>query len=91
MPYRKVAHLSLFYIIVDKEYRRKGIGTSLIKNLKNLAQKYFRLEGIHGEIYAGSPIIPLLEKENFTPIFTQEKFVKIGEKYLSRTVYEHIF
>jgi GNAT superfamily N-acetyltransferase len=91
MPYQKVCHNSFFYMIVGKEYRRKKIGTSLLKNLKNLGHKYFNLEGIHAEIFSHCPIIPLLEKQGFTPIFTQEKFVKIEKKYLSRTLYECLF
>src|SRR6185295_18423587 len=33
MPYRKVAHHCLIKLIVDPNYRRRGIGTSLLKNL----------------------------------------------------------
>lgn len=91
MPYRKVAHLCLFYMIVDKKHRRKGIGTSLLNNLGNLAHKYFSLESFHAEIYEGSPIIPLLEKLKFQKVVEQENFMKLNNKYYSRVVYEQLF
>jgi len=91
MPYRKVAHLCLFYIIVDKKFRRKGIATSLLKNLQNLASTYFSLESFHAEVFEGSPLIPLLEKEGFDCVVTQDRFVKIDNNYLSRTIYERVF
>ena len=46
MPYRKVAHHCSFYLIVDPEHRRKGIGTSMVRNLLNLAKTRFRLESM---------------------------------------------
>lgn len=91
MPYRKVAHLCLFYMIVDKKHRRKGIGTSLVKNLGNLAHKYFSLESFHAEVFEGSPIIPLLEKQNFAKVVEQPHFVKLDNKYYSRIIYEKLF
>src|SRR3990167_1597264 len=33
MPYKKVAHHCSFYLIVDPLHRRRGIGTSMIRNL----------------------------------------------------------
>ena len=33
MPYYKTAHHAMFYMVVDKPYRKKGIGTALLKNL----------------------------------------------------------
>ena len=53
MPYRKVAHQSSFYLIVDKKYRNRGIGFSLMKNLINLSKNYFYLESLQAEIYEG--------------------------------------
>src|SRR3990167_3604266 len=46
MPYKKVAHHCLFKLIVDPLHQRHGIGFSILKNLKNLAKNYFRLEMI---------------------------------------------
>ncbi|MCK4934776.1 MAG: GNAT family N-acetyltransferase [Simkaniaceae bacterium] len=89
MPYRKVAHLSMLYFIVDPKYQRKGVGHSLIKNLKHLAKSYFRLEGLHLDVYENSPALPFLEKQGFTIITKQEKFVKDNDQYLSRYILEY--
>lgn len=91
MPYRKVSHHCMFYMIVDSKWQRQGIGTSLLRNLMNLAGNYFSLESIHTEVFEGSPIIPLLEKLKFESFAKLEHFAKVDGKYLSRILYEHVF
>lgn len=88
MPYRKVAHHCLIKVIVDPKQQRKGIGTSLIKNLKHLAKTYFRLQILHVEVYEGNPLAHLLEKEGFRMFCKQERYVKEGDKYLARLLFE---
>src|SRR3990167_6517108 len=78
MPYRKVAHHCSFYLIVDPKYRKKGIGTSMVRNLLNLAKTRFRLEMVHAEIYEPSPIKSLLIQQRFEEIVRQENFVNIN-------------
>ena len=46
MPYKKVSHISMLYLIVDPKYQRKGVGSSLLKNIMHYAKK-FKLESIH--------------------------------------------
>lgn len=84
MPYRKVAHHAMFQVIVDPEYQRKGVGTSLMKNLKHLAKTVFRQELLYGEILDENPIITLLEKLEFEEFARQEKYVKEGDQYYPR-------
>ena len=91
MPYKKVAHHSSFYIIVDPEHRRKGIGTDLIRNLLHLAKTRFRLESVHTEIYEPSHLTPLLLKLNFTEFARQENFVHIDGCKRARILMEHFF
>ena len=88
MPYRKVAHHCLFKLVVDPKHQKKGIGSSLLKNLKHLAKNYFHLDLIHIEVFEGSPIIPLLEKQGFHLFAKQEGFVKESGHYLARLLYE---
>ncbi len=87
MPYQKLAHHAMFYILVDPRYRRKGIGRSMLKNLAHLAKTRFALEHIHCEVFSGSPLLFLLEKEGFTRFITQENYVKQDDKYLARTLW----
>ncbi|PIS00557.1 MAG: N-acetyltransferase [Chlamydiae bacterium CG10_big_fil_rev_8_21_14_0_10_35_9] len=91
MPYKKVAHHALFYIVVDPNKRKQGIGTSLVKNLINLSQNYFRHEFLHCEIYEGCPLQPVLEKMGFTCFANQEGFLDINGKLLNRLCYQYVF
>lgn len=88
MPYRKVAHHCLFKIIVDPKHHRKGVGHSLLKNLKHLAKNYFRLELIHIEVFEGNPLLHLLQKNDFREFARQDRYVKEGDKYYGRVLLE---
>lgn len=88
MPYRKVAHHCVFKIIVAPQWQKRGIGSSLLKNLMHLAKNYFRLEILHMEVYEGNPMISLLIKSGFQQFARQEHFVKENEKYLARLLFE---
>lgn len=88
MPYRKVAHHCLFKLVVDPKFQRKGVGSSLLKNLKHLAKNYFHLELMHIEVFEGNPFISLLQKFDFQEFARQEKFVKDSRGYHSRILYE---
>jgi putative acetyltransferase len=91
MPYRKVAHHCSFYLIVDPKHRRKGIGTSMLRNLLHLAKTRFRLESIHAEVFEPSQIAPILEKLGFGLFARQENFVHINGKGRARLLWEHFF
>ena len=91
MPYRKVSHHCSFYLIVDPKQRRKGIGTSMVRNLLHLARSRFCLESISVEIFEPNPILSLLEKNRFELFARQENFVKISGHGHARVLMEHFF
>lgn len=91
MPYRKVAHHCSFYLIVSPEHRRKGIGTSMVRNILNLAKTRFRLESVHVEIYEPSLLKNILERLDFKPFARQENFIKVGSSERPRLLLEHFF
>ena len=91
MPYRKVAHHCSFYLIVDPEYRNRGVGNSMVKNLLHLAKTRFRLESMHVEVFQGSKLIPILKKQGFKEIVRQDNFVKIEDESKARMIWEHSF
>lgn len=88
MPYKKVAHQALCKIVVDPKWQRRGIGLSLMRNLKHLAKNYFHLDQIGCEIFEGNPIRGLLEKSEFKEIFRQAGYVKEGKNYKARIYME---
>lgn len=75
MPYKKVAHHCISKMIVDPKWQRKGMGRSLLRNMKHLAKNYFHLEMLDMEIFEGNPIESLLLQEGFTKVFSQADFV----------------
>ena len=77
MPYRKVAHQCAFFLMVDPSHRRKGIGTSIVRNLLHLAKTRFRLESVYVEVYDPNPICSLLQRLDFRILARQENFVHI--------------
>jgi putative acetyltransferase len=91
MPYRKVAHHCSFYLIVDPEQRRKGIGTSMVRNLLHLAKTKFRLESVHAELFEPSPLRSVIERLGFQEFAKQDDFVKIGDCKRPRALLEHFF
>lgn len=88
MPYKKLVHHCLSYIVVDPEYQRQGIGSALVRNLKHLGKDYFKFESILCEFYEGSHIEKVLEKQGFVHMLRQEKYVKENGKYRARIVME---
>ena len=91
MPYRKVAHHCSFYLMVDPNLRRQGIGTAMIRNLLNLAKTRFRLESVHVEIYEPNPILLLLNQLEFQVFARQENFVHLNSCPRTRVLLEYFF
>jgi RimJ/RimL family protein N-acetyltransferase len=83
-PYKKLAHQCLFAIIVDQNFRGKGIGTKLLQELMTLAKERFHIELLHLEVYIGNPAIRLYERLGFQVYGTQRHFVKEDGKYLDK-------
>ena len=75
-PFKKLAHQSLFAIIVDKNHRNKGIGKKLIMELEKLAKEKFHIEMLHLEVYKENPALKLYERLGFIQYAVHEKFLK---------------
>ena len=91
MPYRKVAHHCSFYLMVAPQHRRKGIGTSMIRNLLHLAKTRFRLESVHVEVFEPSQLLSIVKKLGFQQFAHQDAYVKIGGCGRARVLLEHFF
>jgi ribosomal protein S18 acetylase RimI-like enzyme len=74
--YKKLKHQALFAIILDKNFRGKGIGSQLIEYLKKVGQENFGLEILHLEVYEGNPAQKLYERLGFKEYGRQPFFLK---------------
>ena len=88
MPYVKVSHLAMAYVIVKKEFQCKGVGFSLLKNINHLAKTKFNLQSLHVEVFGNCPLIPLAKQLGYQEVFTQQNFVELDGKLDSRTILE---
>lgn len=83
-PYQKMAHQCLLSIIVDENYRGKGVGTQLLKDLIQLAKEKFHLEILHLEVYQGNPAINLYRRFGFVEFGAQTHFIKDKGEYIGK-------
>lgn len=74
--YKKLKHQSLFAIIMDKNFRGKGIGSHLIKHLIKVGKQEFGLEILHLEVYEGNPAKKLYDRLGFQEYGRQPFFLK---------------
>ena len=88
MPYKKLAHEAMIYLIVDEDFRKKGIGSDMLKNLIHLAKNHFKLESLFVEVFEGCKIISLLEKFKFEKFAAQEKYIKDNNQYKTRIMFD---
>ena len=79
--FEKFKHTCLFVIVIEKEYRNKGIGTVLLEELIKLAKEVHNIEILHLEVYDGNPAIHLYEKAGFKKYGYQKKFIKENSSY----------
>ena len=83
--YKKLSHQALFAILVDKNYRNKGIGTALLNELFKIAKERFRLEFLHLEVYTENPAYSLYERLGFKKYGVHRKFLKeLDGKYYDK-------
>lgn len=84
--FKKFSHHALFVIIVGQEFRGKGIGTALLKDLIALAKERFKLEFLHLEVYEGNPAVSLYQKMGFIKYGYQKHFIKSEGQYLGKVL-----
>ncbi|MCH9611936.1 MAG: hypothetical protein S4CHLAM102_04130 [Chlamydiia bacterium] len=74
--FKALKHQCLFSIVLDPEFRGRGIGTQLMEELMKLAKEKFQITLLHLEVYKGNPAIGLYTKLGFKEYGVQEKFLK---------------
>jgi len=74
----KMAHQSLFVVILDEKYRGKGIGTLLLKEIVKLGLKR-GLEILHLEVYDKNPAVRLYKRLGFKEYGRHARYLKDAE------------
>ncbi|MBM3196996.1 MAG: GNAT family N-acetyltransferase [Chlamydiae bacterium] len=89
LPYKKVAIHATAYLLVDPAFQKRGVGTSLLRNLVHLSLKFEIVEKIQCEIYEGCSLLSILEKLSFKKVFMQNGFVRFSnDETRARVVFE---
>lgn len=83
-PYKRFEHHALFAIIVDENYRNKGIGKALVQHFEKEARDKFKIELLHLEVYDGNPAIRLYERLGFKEYGRHPRFIKEDGKYVAK-------
>ncbi len=85
----KFSPTCLFSLIVDKAFRKQGVGTLLVEKAEILAKEQFHIEILHLEVYEGNtPAIRLYERLGYSYYGTQKKFIKDDGAYLDKVLME---
>lgn len=89
LPYKKVAIHTMGYLLVDPAFQRKGVGTSILRNLIHLSREFRIVEKVQCEIYEGCPLEGILKRLSFVQAFTQGGFVRHADFEIgARSVFE---
>lgn len=89
--YKKIAHQCLFGMIVDPEYRNKGIGSHLLLNLMELGKQNFNLKVLYLEVFEENPAIRLYRKLGFREVGYYKYWLKEDDgKYRSKITMEKL-
>jgi RimJ/RimL family protein N-acetyltransferase len=87
-PYRKLLHQCEFGIIVDDNFRGRGVGTHLLRNLMHLAKNNFNIELLHLQVYSENPAIHLYKRFGFREFGRQTNWIKDNGVYVGRVFME---
>jgi putative acetyltransferase len=86
--YKRLLHQTEFGIILDGDYRNRGIGSYLITTLMKFAKRQFKIELLHLQVYAGNPAIRFYERFGFKEFGRQNHWIKDEKKYVGRVFME---
>ena len=74
--FEKLKYQSLFAIVIDKEYRGKGLGGKLLKFIMKEAFETFGIKLLHLEVYEGNPAYNLYYRCGFREYGRHDFFLK---------------
>ena len=83
-PYQRFSHHALFAIIVNEDFRNRGIGKALIEYFERVAREQFKITLLHLEVYDGNPAKRLYEREGYKEYGRHPRFIKEAGKYICK-------
>lgn len=86
--YKRLLHQTEFGIIVDENYRGKGIGSYLLSSLLTLAKEQFNISLIHLQVFENNPAVHLYSRFGFVEFGRQTHWVKNDDEYVGRIFME---
>jgi len=86
--YKRLVHQTEFGIIIDENYRNKGIGSFLLGSLLEFAKSQFNISLIHLQVYQDNPAIRLYTRFGFKEFGRQNHWVKDQDQYVGRIFME---
>lgn len=85
-PFQKLAHQTLFSILINERYRGQGFGTLLMERLIKFAKEEHKIELLHLEVYDGNPAIGLYKKTGFIEYGRHPHFIKLENGYVDKVL-----
>jgi len=86
--YRTLMHQCEFGIIVGPDYRGRGVGFHLMRNIMHLAKDYFKVELLHLQVHAENPAMTFYKKFGFREFGRQTHWEKDEGVYMARVMME---
>ena len=84
--FKKCSHNAFFCILVTKEYRNKGIGATLCKQLIELARSKFNVKMLYLEVMKGNPAIHLYNRLGFIQCGCEPRFLRSGLRLVDKII-----
>lgn len=88
-PYERLKHQCEFGIVIDKDYRNRGIGSRLLKNIMHLGKNYFNIELLHLQVRADNLSgIRFYDRFGFKEFGRQDHWMKNEGEFVGRIFME---
>lgn len=87
MPYRKISHFAILWMLASPDHRDKDLLHILIRNALHLAKSHFGMDHINVEAFEGSPLIETLQECGFELCTRHKNYARIDGQFHDRLVY----
>lgn len=82
--FKKHSHVAFFCMLINRDYRGKGLGTKLLHELMRMAKDEFKIEVLFLDVFSENRAINLYKRVGFVQCGSEARFMKEGLKYLEK-------